>query len=146
MRVLHLWGSGGAGIWVLMHFWQSLLAPLVSSTISWQFFESICENDNLDLNCSWFFLSFQSETELQLGRESYQATTKAVGCSWLVWLLSLLAALSGLTAMGLGAAQALTAPGLDVNWAVMLCTFSSWLSNSGCFSCCGCILFPRSSS
>ena len=111
MRVLHLWGSGGAGIWVLMHFWQSLLAPLVSSTISWQFFESICENDNLDLNCSWFFLSFPSETELQLGRKSYQPTTKALGCSWLVWLLSLLAALSGLPAMGLGAAQALTAPG-----------------------------------
>ena len=44
--------------------------------------------------------------------------------------------------MGLGVAQALTAPGLDVNWALMLCTFSSWLPTMGAFRAVGAHCFP----
>ena len=44
--------------------------------------------------------------------------------------------------MGLGVAQALTAPGLDVNWAVMQCTFSSSLPTVGAFRAVGAHCFP----
>ena len=44
--------------------------------------------------------------------------------------------------MGLGVAQALTAPGLDVNLAVMLCTFTSWLPTWGAFRAVDAHCFP----
>ena len=39
-------------------------------------------------------------------------------------------------------AQALTAPGLDVNWVVMLCTFTSWLPTVGSLHALGAHCFP----